>query len=371
MRKIENGALFVDDARLEDGRWIVPGAVPVFTSRGGRLLDIGTGGHSMAGFLVPLPRYPWQAHRQWSAWLPSAAPGQPPLPDQFTYRFKVIRKSEPVRTETVGPFAVDTIVSYFYDVDGARRPAASARFAVRYKGQAIPDVETADTVAVVGGFEAGVVRYGRRAQLRHSCVLLVDDGGALRVQRVNGCGTPVAERPLTSDQARFATTAAHERLPGWIDRVSFAQPGLFQLDSAVVDTRDLTVASFSFPSESRPNMGVPPLDLSPDERSFAWLVQGPEDDPRLGVTNWRTGATYVLPIDRARMRYNTASALDPTWVRHHFLWTRGPDGADLLAERPAFAPLPYHGDLTLNKPGESQAYALRPGGEPLRAALSI
>ena len=60
VRKFENGALFVEDARQEDGRWIVPGAVPIFTSRGGRLLDFGSDGHSMAAFLVPLPRYPWQ-----------------------------------------------------------------------------------------------------------------------------------------------------------------------------------------------------------------------------------------------------------------------------------------------------------------------
>ena len=369
VRKIENGALFVGDARQEDGRWIVPGAVPVFTSRGGRMLDIGTVGHSMAAFLVPLPRYPWQAHRQWSAWLPSARPGQPALPDQFTYRFKVIRKSEPMRTEAIGPFAVDTIGNYFYDVTGAAQPAASARFVVRYKGQPIADVEQADTVAVVGGSKSALRGTVAEPSSGTPCVVLVDEGGALRVPRVKGCGTPVAERPLTSDQARFAATATHERLPGWIDRLSFAQPGLFQLDAAVVDTRDLTATSFLFPNESRPNMGVPPLDLSPDERSFAWLVQGPDEDPRLGVTNWRAGATYVLPIDRARMRYNTASALDPTWVRHHFLWTPGPDGADLLAERPDFAPLPYHGDLTLNKPGEFQAYTLRPAGEPLRAAV--
>jgi hypothetical protein len=369
VRKIENGALFVDDARQEDGRWIVPGAVPVFTSRGGRMLDIGSEGHSMAAFLVPLPRYPWKAQREWSAWLPTDRSGQPALPDRFTYRFKVIRKSEPLRTETIGPFEVETIVNYFYDVAEASRPAASATFRVRYKAQPIPEISTADTVAVVGGSKTALFVTVAEPSSGTPCALLVDDGGALRVQRVKGCGTPVAERPLTSEMARFAATKTHERLPGWVDRVSFAQPGLFQLDAAIVDTRDLTATSFSFPSDSGPNMGVPPLDLSPDERSFVWLVQGPDDDPRLGVTNWRTGVTYVLPIDRARMRYNTASSLDPSWVQHHFLWTRGPDGADMLAERPTFVPLPYHGDLTLGKPGESQAYTLRPGGEPLRAAL--
>ena len=189
-----------------------------------------------------------------------------------------------------------------------RRDRPPTRFAVRKAP--VPE-SSSDTVAVVGGSKNALFVTVSGPSSGTPCVLLVDDGGALRVQRVKGCGTPVAERPLTSDRARFAATALHERLPGWIDRVTFAQPGLFQLDSAVLDTRDLTATAISFPSESRPNMGVPPLDLSPDERSFAWLVQGAEEDPQLGVTNWRTGVTYVLPIDRARMRYNTASALGP------------------------------------------------------------
>jgi hypothetical protein len=225
------------------------------------------------------------------------------------------------------------------------------------------------TVAVVGGSKPALFVTAEAPDDGTPCVLLVDDGGRLHVQRMSGCVTPVTERLLTSDPARFRAANARERLPGWIDRASFAQPGLFQLGTAILDTRDLTATSFLFPGDVRPAPGVPPLDLSPDERSFVWLVQGPDEDPRLGVTNRITGDTYVVPIDRARMRYNTGVSLDPAWIQHHFMWRRGADGTDVLVERPGFVPLPYRGELTLGKPGEYQAYTLRPGGEPLRAAV--
>jgi hypothetical protein len=369
VRRLEHGALFVEDARQESGRWIVPGAVPIFTSRGGRLLDFGSDGRSIAAFEVPLPRYPWELHRQWSAWLPTQRAGEPARADQFTYRFKVVLKTEPLRTDTIGSFEVDTIVDYFYPVSDASKPAASATFRVRYKGQPIPEIQTAETVSAVAASRPALFVTVAESASEPPCVLLVDEGGTIRVERVKGCGTPVTVGPLTSDSAHFDAARTHERLPGWVDRVSFARPGLFQLDSAILDTRNMTTVSFLFPDDLRPNMGVPPLDLSPDEQSFVWLVQGPDEDPRLGITNWRTGVSHVLPIDRSRMRYNTPSSLGPQWVRHHFQWIRGPEGTDVLAERPAFAPLPYRGDLALGKAGEIQTYTLRPGGEPLRTAM--
>ncbi|HEX4934857.1 MAG TPA: hypothetical protein VFV33_16825, partial [Gemmatimonadaceae bacterium] len=91
VRESRAGALFVDDAREEDGRWVVPGIVDVWTARGQRILDLGFGDSTLAGFLVPLPAHPGPEHMQWSDWLPHPRPGAPPLPDQFTYRFKVVK----------------------------------------------------------------------------------------------------------------------------------------------------------------------------------------------------------------------------------------------------------------------------------------
>jgi hypothetical protein len=367
-RKVENGPVFIEDARQEDGRWIVPGALPIFTSRGRRLLDFGTRDKSIAAFVVPLPGRPGERHRQWSEWLPPASSGQPPAANQFSYRFKVIKRSEPVRTERIGQFEVDTIADYFYYVGGDRL-AARATFRIRYGGQPVPDISTADTVAPVGGPKGALFVTVEAREIDARCALLIPEDTAVRVERVSGCGTPLTPRQLTADRARFAAAAAHEPVPGWIDRSVFAEPGLFQLHAAVIDTRTFAATTVLFPEETLPNTSVPPLDLSPDERSFVWLVQAAEERVQLGVTDWRSNRSYTLPIDRTRMRFNTVSSFNPDWVRHHFEWRRGADGRDVLVERAYFVPLPHRGDLSLGKPGEYQSYTLQPGGEPLRDAI--
>jgi hypothetical protein len=367
-RKIESGSVFVDDARQDQGRWILPGAVPIFTQRGQRLLDVGAGDKSLAAFIVPLRRYPGEAERQWSDWLPAPRAGDT-APDRFTYRFKVIKQSEPLRTETIGPFEVDTVGRYFYNTNESDRLAVEATFRVRYKGQPVPDVNSVATIALVGASKPILFVTLSEPGDESPCVLLGDEGGSPRVQRVEGCGASVRARLLTSDQKRFVAARDYTPLPGWIDRISFAEPGLFQLDAAVLDTRTLATAKFLFPEESGPNTSIQPLGLSPDERSFIWLARGSDEEPRLGVTEWRASRSYVLPIDRSRMRYNTEEGLDPDWVSHHFEWKRQSDGLDALIERANFVPLPFRGDLTLGKARGYHSYTLRPGAEALRDAV--
>jgi hypothetical protein len=278
------------------------------------------------------------------------------LPHAFTYRFKVIKRSEPVRTERIGPFEIDTVASYFYYVEGADRLAASATYRLRHHGQAIPGIAAADAIAVVAAGSAKPVLFVTIADPGDGlpCALVIDEGTTVRVQRVTGCAAPASTWLLTSDQAHFETARARKLLPGWIDRSSFAAPGLFVVRGAVIDTRDLTTAAFEWPMDARVDTDIPPLDLSPDERSFVWLAhESSEAGTRLGVTDWRANRSYFLPIDRTRMRYPTESALDPTWVRHHFEWRRGADGIDTLTERANVVPLAHRGDLTLTKPGDA------------------
>lgn len=93
-RKSEMGELHLTRARLEEGRWILPGSVFLFTQRGNRLIDADLDGKSIAGFLVPLPSKPGQEHEQWSEWLPRPRPGDPPWPDtKALYRFRVVRRT--------------------------------------------------------------------------------------------------------------------------------------------------------------------------------------------------------------------------------------------------------------------------------------
>jgi hypothetical protein len=372
VRRLENGPLFMEDARREDGRWVVGGAAPIFTSRGGRFLQFSAGDESIAAFMAPVPRYPSKAQSEWSGWLPAARPGEPALPDQFSYRFRVIRRSEPLRTQHFGPFEIETVADYFYNFEGSDRLAAQSTFRVKYHGQPLSALATAQSVAVVGGPKPALFVTAAESSSETPCALVSDEGSAVRVQWVKSCGASVRVRAVTADRRHFAAAKASRRLPGWIDVVSFAEPGLFRLDSAVVDTRDFSVAEISFPLDSPPDTETPPLSLSPDEKSLVWLARGSEEKPRLGVTNWRTGQSYLLLIDRARMRYSTEASLDPDWVQHHFEWrpgTGGGDAADMLVERPDFTPLPYRGDLSLGKPGAYQSYSLHPGGEPLRRAI--
>jgi len=130
VRKQEDGPLFLDSAHQVDGRWVVPGVVGIFTSRGQRLLDVGAGDKSLAGFIVPLPGHPEPAQLEWSDWLPHPRPGAPPLPDQFTYRFKVARQSEPIREDVVGPHRVRRLAQSGRASTGGQGAAHSFAFSM-------------------------------------------------------------------------------------------------------------------------------------------------------------------------------------------------------------------------------------------------
>jgi hypothetical protein len=367
VRASTDGPLFLEDAHHVDGRWVVPGAVRVFTSRGSRMLYFRGGETIVAAFIVPLPGHPGAAQHDWSEWLPQR--GEAAGPDRFTYRFRVVRQSDPIRTDVVGPFQVGTAVTYFYNVEATRQFAAKSRFDVLYNGAPIRDLGEVSAVAVVAGAKPAVLVYVDRSDL-HGCRLLVGESSALRVEDVGSCSAPITGRPLTSDTTRFNAARDRVIVPGWIDRSTFDVPGLFAIGEYVLDTRSLSARRFNEPDGPAFVADVPPLDLSPDEGSFVRFAHdGSEDKPELVVTDWRANRSYTLPIDRGRMRISTFKTLDPAWVRHHFEWKRGPDGTDILAERAVFTPMPYRGEVTLGSPGDFQSYTLRPGSEALREAI--
>jgi hypothetical protein len=176
---------------------------------------------------------------------------------------------------------------------------------------------------------------------------------------------------LTSDTALFHADATAKAVYGRIDRVSYANPGLYRIGYAVVDTRALAVRHFSADSTVYDIPAVPPLGLSPDGRSFVTYVQLSDSQPprpMLLVTDAVANRSYTLPIDPARMRYAKLESLDPAWLDHHFEWMRGADGVDHLAERRHFVPLPYKGELSIESDGY-RTYRLEKGTEALRNAL--
>lgn len=83
VRNRVTGSLAFDQARMEDGCWVLPGQVPVFTSRGKRLLMITLDGKNQ-GFFVPLPAYPGASDMSWSEWLPRKQSKPSPLLEQFS-----------------------------------------------------------------------------------------------------------------------------------------------------------------------------------------------------------------------------------------------------------------------------------------------
>jgi len=91
-RRSRLGELRPAEARLEDGRWIVPGSAHVFTERGLRSLGIVLSGQAPFGFTVPLPARPRPGNETWSEWLPRPRVPDPPWPDSKpSFRFRVRR----------------------------------------------------------------------------------------------------------------------------------------------------------------------------------------------------------------------------------------------------------------------------------------
>src|SRR5262249_31552608 len=93
-RKSEKGELNVKEARLENGRWIIPASVHLFTMRGKRCIDAQLGGKDVRGFIVPLPARPGKRFEQWSDWEPRPRRGKWPETNPC-YRFRVQRLPPP------------------------------------------------------------------------------------------------------------------------------------------------------------------------------------------------------------------------------------------------------------------------------------
>lgn len=89
-RTYRDGMLHTDNARLADGRWIVPAEVSLFTERGKRAISLQRGGQDVGGFLLSLPSRPGREFLEWSEWLPrQQGNGQPWPAEKMSYRFRV------------------------------------------------------------------------------------------------------------------------------------------------------------------------------------------------------------------------------------------------------------------------------------------
>jgi len=202
-----------------------------------------------------------------------------------------------------------------------------------------------------------------------ACYLLSDRAGQLQTDFVPTCPSTFEARPLTSDPGVFHAGVRRLTPRGWLDRRTFATPGLYLVARTVVDTRRLAVRHFDVPDNLSEIPSVAPLGVSPDERSIVRFSydEHSETKPVVVVTDVVANERYVLPVDPARMRYATLDVLDPAWLAHHFRWERNAQGVDRLVERKDFVPIPYHGKLSID--GDYRAYRLEPAREELRDAI--
>lgn len=401
------GLLWVEDAaRGADGRWTATGVTPITSSYGSRaaltvVLDPARRDRTAHTVRLPLAGSPAEADRAWSRWLD--------LDGGFGVRYRVVPRSSAVRTERVGPFAVDLVDARFshrrsaddrWEPDGPGVITEDGGLVVRRDGRVVRPAPNAtggparvddrgavDGVAVVPGPRPALLLFERRWNGATDATLAVAERDGVRVTRVPSQKEDTAVvHPATNDPARFRSAPRTYRR-GRADRTLLAAPGLYVVGNALLDTRSLTLRALAPDTTVDPDVWQPPAErwppiaFSPDGRSVVRYTEvyparaddveagtadssavDPEPRPALRVADAEAGRTYTLPIDRHRMRYGQPSELDPAWVAHHFAWVRGADGADRLARRPSFVPLPRRGYLWGTTP-ESPEYVV-PGARP-------
>lgn len=365
LRVEEPGPLFLEDARLDGDYWIVPGVVPIFTSRGTPVINAFVGNTQVTSFLPPLRRFRRKNDLQWSEWRPAAVEGQPLIGIPVSYRYRVSRRSMPVRRQAIGPLTIDTVLSEVFSTSDTDALSARSTFRIGFDDRIVPGIETATELAVLSTDPLALL-----ARSHYSCYLVTMTTTGPTVTQAPPCRDESPTWRLDDGPVRIAGDVT--RPQGWLDRETFREPGLYLLGPALLDTRALTISAQGWPSEPIHQVDLPPMGLSPDQRTMAWFSPGDgyEEPPTVATRRLDTGETSTLAIDRTRMRYRSA-ALDmtPAWLDHHFAWMRDADGVDRLEVRASFTPLPHRGALSESKPGDYQSYVIAPGSAALQAAV--
>ena len=290
------------------------------------------------------------------------------------------KRSEPVRTEAVGPFEVQTIASYFFDemLDSQTVLATMAEFTIRHRGKPVTvdarsedatstgkPLGTANGVAVIHGAQPALLAHFTDSDNPSgACYVLAGESDAVRSVYVPRCEFANGSI-LTSDTAAFRN--GDRRVPrGRINRIAFEAPGVYSVGGSVLDTRRLAVHAYAFPESFSIFPDVSPLGISPDGRSFVRFGSHYDGDNQtsVAVADFVGNRSYLLPVDVSRMRYATLDDIDPAWLMHPFEWRTGADGVDALVERTGFVPIPYHCRLAT-----TESYWFEPAREPLRDAV--
>lgn len=342
-RNSRRGALWKEDAKLVDGRWVVPGAVFLYTERGERELDFTLNDTRSYGFSTPLPRRPGKKYFEWSEWYPKEGRGGPTRTTGVTFRYRVQKVSEPVRIERLGGFEVFIIAWDFrYEVaDGTNTLDPYATFRVQYNGKPL-QIEAANgqpfkfgMLAQLAADKPAMIAFVDTDPSDGSCVLLVDEGTTVRQQRLSTCYGDLQVEEVTNDSARVANSKTMKPAHGRIDRHTFADSKFLLMHDGILNTRTLEFHEFKATTETTPVSSVAPLGISPDEQSFVrYAIANSSDEVSiLMVRDFVRDTIYELPIDKTRTPFESLQELTPAWLIHYFEWTRSADGHDTLHER--------------------------------------
>lgn len=203
-RKSENGSLSPEQARLEDGRWIVPGSVSLFTKRGKRSIAYSLGGEEAVGFLIPIPGRPGRSFLEWSEWGPRPPASYPAWPDtKASYRFRV-RQIEPEQKEPALSYedveeGREAEKQALFDAIALDAPLAERLAHMRYETRVERRKASARIVAEKPNFleEAKGFLTGADAELAAETLRLIEllpEPNRELVGLVEGFGRDIAER---------------------------------------------------------------------------------------------------------------------------------------------------------------------------------
>ncbi|MEP6835144.1 MAG: hypothetical protein ABJB74_17285 [Gemmatimonas sp.] len=397
----QHGPLWKEDAHKVDGRWTVSGVVPMVTSRGTPVIAIALNDAERVSFTMPKLPHPTAKDSAWSAWIPTAGQSGATGDSSVTYRYRVLKLTEPVRTENVGDFAVSAIVNYFKP--GVAENMTTLDFYATYRitsrekseisSSAQGDVASlrAAEVAVLPEAAPGTRASGGKTvgeSRGHPSTLLVavnsdsagsywalitSENGRLHEQRIARYqrATPPAE--LTNIPQRMEERRHPWESAGRVDYSSYTESRLLLFDGAVLNIGTREIHAFTSQSAATFVPSVPPLGVSTDAHSFARFASGQVGNPgisvpMLAITNFVRDTVYELPVDPSRMRYSTLDDLNTEWLAHHFEWKRDARGDERLEVRKDFVPIPYHGTLVKDT-NDRWTYVFTSGGQPVRQVL--
>lgn len=230
-RNSDTGKVLTDKARLENGRWIVPTEVLLFTERGKRSVCLYRNEtKDVFGFLLPLPRRPGKAFEEWSDWIPRhQANGQPWPADKMSCRYRLVKIPLPPPPKTQAEYQAE---------EAARKEAeflaipADAPVQSWFPYLTHEQPQTARARKIIAGrtnlaTELGKLALGedaRQANAALRCMSELPNPDADYVAAVETAGRDIAERirkfngtPVEADPSYEGAADVSIRFNGWME----------------------------------------------------------------------------------------------------------------------------------------------------------